>query len=743
MAAPVFRSLGGTFQLVIEDEGALGRIHELDPARWAITSFPTYEFTGDPAFLEYIDPKKKGRILVDQLIGARDWLFRHLKGRSRLAERTDRLALADIDASHDDGSAIRKAAERILAELESADREGVTLAQVRTYRNNFKKRLANGDGIVCPEVLPEPDVAALVKAMVGTVGSKPDASGHAGVDTALVDKFIAQGGAYLEWKAKGRTANGAEDPTIFVWGSDTPAASALVAELDAKLAQYFSQCDLVRQEPALAERFRISKEQLEKFEVGDTAAITKYLKDAPISQPNASGELVLTAEINPYYRKAWESLKSGVLARALGAGSTSLTRDTWKAVAGLFSPYQTWQSAKPPEPFDTLAEAELKGHLESPLMQRVRHFIAADAAAAPEIAQLANVEKLILYQRYLLELANNFVSLSALYDPKVLTLFEEGAIVIDGRRLEFAMRVVDRPGHKKVATESRIFLVYAAISEVDGKTLFEVAAPVTRGLKGRLVAGKRGVFLARDGRVLDAQILEVVEHPISVPEAIRAPFERTARFISQKVEEFAASRQSAAEASMQASVVQAGTAAATASTAPGAAGAAPKGKMEPSQMAGILAGGGLAIAAVGSSLAFIVSSLAKITLIDALKVVLSIVGLVIVISAFVGWLKLRLRDLGPFLEAAGFATNPKMKVNGRLSRIFNRRPGLIRDHVKDLKPSVLVVIDDEDDDATFEKWFTISIIIIVLFIIVVTAVAWYQGLPVVEVFRGLGGSGGS
>src|SRR5204862_6395046 len=76
---------------------------------------------------------------------------------------------------------------------------------------------------------------------------------------------------------------------------------------------------------------------------------------------------------------------------------------------------------------------------------------------------------------------------------------------------------------------------------------FEVVAPVTAGERGRLRVGKRGIFIDVAGKEYDAQVAEIVENPISVKEAMFAPFRRVSQFISKKVEDWVGAQQAAQE----------------------------------------------------------------------------------------------------------------------------------------------------------------------------------------------------
>ncbi len=238
-----------------------------------------------------------------------------------------------------------------------------------------------------------------------------------------------------------------------------------------------------------------------------------------------------------------------------------------------------------------------------------------------------------------------------------------GTIVVDGRRLEFCARVENRAAHKAVASESLIFLVYAQVLEKDSAApAFEVVAPVTSGERGRLRAGKRGLFIDVQGKEWDAVIVEVVENPISIKEAMLLPFRRAQKMIADRVESMLAKQQAAHEAALVS------TAAAGAPAAPAAE------KKDSAGMQNLLIGGSIAFAAIGSALAYVVSA---VTSIAPLKLLGGIAGLaagLAGLSALLAWLKLRRRDMGMLFEASGWAINPRMKITRRLGIIFTRTP---------------------------------------------------------------------
>jgi len=680
----IFKNFGGSYQLLIQGEEDLAQLQQLDPARWAATSAPVKDLQCDPGFLAFLDPEGTGRIRVSQVVAARDWLFRHLQDRSRLGQATETLPLAALDTSHDEGQALHKAAQHVQHELHAEDRTQIALAQVRSFRASFAQTLANGDGAVPPEVIPDAEAAALVTDVITVIGSTPDASGKAGITKDQLDLFVTKGKEYLAWKARAQGADGQPDAVLLPWGDDTAPAAAQVQGLDAKLAQYFWQCDLLRHDPNAEIRLHWTPEELAALPVQDPQAIEARLAEAPLAPPLPDGRLLLRGALNPLFSDRLAALEESVLKRVPGLKKHELTRATWAEVKKLFQPYWDWQAAKLAEPFDKVDEARLRSLVEGELPARVLGFIEQDLAAKPELDQICNLEKLVLYQRWLVEFVNNFVNFSALFTPDRRAQFEMGTLVMDGRRLELTVKVTDRAAHKKVATESLMFVVYAQITEKEGgATAFEIAAPVTAGERGRLRVGKRGIFIGVDGKERDAVIVEILEQPISLLEAIKAPFRRLGNLVAKKVHDFTTSKLDAAEKSAAEGVGKTTDAVLTKAPAtPGAPAAAPPAAAPPPPpaagggMGNIVMAGGIAIAALSTAMAFIVSALSEVNPLSVLGVILAIVLVVVGLSALLGWLKLRRRDLGLILEANGWALNGQMRLTRRLGGFFTRTPAV-------------------------------------------------------------------
>ncbi|HUT26298.1 MAG TPA: hypothetical protein VM492_18360, partial [Sumerlaeia bacterium] len=224
MSPMVFRNYGGNYQLRVETPEDLESAHHLDEARWASTSAPVTSFSCDPAFLAFLDADRNGRIRTDEMKTGIEWLFRRLANRERLAEQTDALRLDDVDASHDEGRQLRAAAEQILANLDLAGSPTITLAQVRDRQNIMSSAASNGDGVIPPSAVDDPETSALASAVASSVGAAPDASGQTGITSDLLETFLEEARQFLKWEETGRVPPGEERTEILPWGAATAEA---------------------------------------------------------------------------------------------------------------------------------------------------------------------------------------------------------------------------------------------------------------------------------------------------------------------------------------------------------------------------------------------------------------------------------------------------------------------------------------------------------------------------------------
>lgn len=401
------------------------------------------------------------------------------------------------------------------------------------------------------------------------------------------------------------------------------------------------------------------------------AALKSPVSESGVVIPSAAGDEGLRRFINDIIKTVGgESHPTG----SPGVGRAKLAEFLAQAKS-----YLAWQAAggaaegKPqtavePLGVEKLSQYREKGEDGKNFRAALLELIDSGSQTAAMLDGIRLVEKLTLYQANLLTLANNFVSFPHLYDPASRAMFESGSLVMDGRRFNFAVRVQEHASHAAVAKNGNTCVIYVEVSPPGGAERYEVAVPVTSGNKGGLCVGKRGIFEDISGRQCDARIVEIIDNPVSVPEAIVSPFKRLGRMLSGKIEAITASGQKQFDAKTSAVVNQAGG---TPAPAPQPQPTTNKGLLA----GGLLMGGGVAIAALGSAMAYIGNTLATDSgRFTFLVVVIGVILSVIIPTAIVAILKLRRRDFSAILEGSRWAINVRMRLTRKQGRAFTQKP---------------------------------------------------------------------
>ncbi len=285
-------------------------------------------------------------------------------------------------------------------------------------------------------------------------------------------------------------------------------------------------------------------------------------------------------------------------------------------------------------------------------------LVARDKAVEPDVNAIASVEKLLRYCRDLHLLVNNFVSFRDFYTRAGKATFQAGTLYLDGRSCDLCVTVGDTARHAAIASLSRVFLVYCDCVRRGGGEKTTIAAGFTAGDSDQLLVGRNGVFYDREGRDWDATIVRIVEHPISIRQAFWGPYKRFARMVGEQFQKIAAARARASEERTAAAAVAAAERAAA-----GRPPVPPAPPFDVAKFAGIFAAIGLAIGAIGTALAAAFTGLLRLAW---WQVPLVLLGLVLVISlpaVVLAWFKLRARNLGPILDANGWAVNARAKIN--------------------------------------------------------------------------------
>ena len=496
---------------------------------------------------------------------------------------------------------------------------------------------SDGDGhIRAPELIAAVDWAAARLADTSVLGSgvltlaaiRTDDEEGAAI-AAAARELLVGGGAIIDVDAISAVQASVTKKVDDKEGAAVAAeAYASLQAVAAKIDDYFTRCQLAIFDVGAANLMNASEETLKALGAAELSPASTSIAALPIAKVDAGRTLLpLGSGLNPAWAAAMADFQAKVLVPLLGARD-SLSVADWKAVQEKFVPYAAWLAAAP-DP-----------------------AVAGDGVLA--------LERLARYCRDLMRLANNFVAFKDFYTRQGPATFQIGTLYLDGRSCELVVAVNDAAKHGALASLSRLCLVYCDCVRkgTDGVEKQTVAAAFTAGDADQLIVGRNGVFYDRQGRDWDATITKIIDHPISLRQAFWSPYKKLARLVAEQINKFAASKANAVDGMLAAAATDGGNKLA----APPAKPAAPT-AFDVGKFAGIFAAIGLAVGALGTVLASVVAGLLGLTW---WQLPLALAGLLLAVSGpavLLAWFKLHARNLGPLLDANGWAVNARARIN--------------------------------------------------------------------------------
>ena len=646
-----FRS-GGFDQVLIENADDLRHLGELDQKLWSVLACPTSGLEFDTRTLQMIDSDGDGRIRAPEVIAAANWLCTVLKTPDVLFRGVDGLPLDAIASEHPEGAKLAATARKVLAYINKPEADAVAVADFADPSLLFAPEHYNGDGIVPAELAADAGLAQTIGLIIEHFGALEDRSGKPGIDQDKVSAFFADAQTVVDWQAQATS-----DPdTVLPLGDATAAAAAVFDGVRAKVEDYFTRCRLA----AFDERAALALNPLDTtyagFALEALGADSEGVLALPLAQIAAGRALPMSTGLNPAWEARIAALRDEVVKPVLGAHE-DLSHAQWQDIAARFDAYRSWLASKPATPLAALPVDELSALLAGKTQAELTSLIQQDLAAETAAAQVDALERLVRYNRDFVTLLRNFVTLSDFYKGADKAIFQAGTLYLDQRSCELSLRVFDMGRHAALAPLSGAYLVYCDCIR-EGEAPMTIVAAMTGGdADEMMVPGRNGVFYDRQGRDWNASVVKVVEAPISVRQAFWSPYKRIGRMIGNQLQKFAASRDKAVEDRAAAGVADAGAKA----DAPAATPAAQA--FDIAKFAGIFAAIGLALGALGTALAAVVTGFLSL---PAWQMPVVIAGVVLLISGpsmLLAWLKLRNRNLGPLLDANGWAVNTRARIN--------------------------------------------------------------------------------
>lgn len=646
-----FFRAGGFDQVKLETGADLMNLDQLDQKLWVALACPIAGVEFDIKTASLIDTDKDGRIRAPELIAAVKWAGSMLKTPDTLVQGGDSIPLAAINDALPGGKQILASAKQILVNLGKNDATAISLEDASDANKIFANTTFNGDGVIIPESASDEATRTVINEIADLMGTAVDRSGKPGIDQAKADAFFAECTAFDGWIKKSE----ADAATILPVGEATGAASAAVNAIKAKVDDYFGRCRLVAFDPRTATLLNRKEEEYAAIAGKELSINADEIKDFPLAQVAAGKPLPLQGTVNPAHADAIDTLNTNAVKPLLGERK-ELTEADWAALQAKLAAFETWNASKAGAIVEKLGIARIREILNNKAQDNINILIGRDKSLEPEAASIESVEKLARYVRDLHKLCINFVNFKDLYSGEAPAIFQAGTLYLDQRSCNLCLTVDDAARHGTMAGLAGAYLAYCdCVRKGTGEKL-TIVAIFSQGADDNLMVGRNGVFYDRKGRDYDATIAKILPNPISLQQAFWSPYKKLVRMIEEKV----AKRAAAADADVNAQL--AATAAATANAGPAAPGTpttAAKPAFDPSVIALLsVALGSLAAAAVG-----ILGLLDKIA---PWKLPLAALGVMLIISGpslILAFMKLRKRNLGPILDANGWAVNAKASIN--------------------------------------------------------------------------------
>ncbi len=646
-----FFRAGGFDQVRLETGADLVNLDALDQKLWLALASPNKGLEFDPRTLQHLDTDRDGYVRPPEVIAATKWAGALLQNPDLLAQGAAALPLSAVRDDTEDGRRVLASARAILKSFGKPDAAEISAADTETSEAVFAKTPFNGDGIITAKSTEREDLKRLLGEIIECLGSAPDRSGEPGIDEGRITAFFDQARAFVEWATRPE-----HEPGLLPAGPATAEAGAAIAAVRAKLDDYFTRCRLVEYDAHAARALNGSDEDYAALAKRDLSAPGDEIGVLPLAVAAPGRPLPLGQGLNPAWAAAIADFRTKAVVPLLGERGT-LSEQDWHDLTARFAPHQAWTAARPATTVDQLGLPRIAEILAGDGERALLALVAQDRALETTFNSIVDVDRLVHYVRDLGTLTNNFVCFRDFYTQRAKAIFQAGTLYLDGRSFDLCVRVDDPNKHAVLANLSRLYLLYCEC--VRGPEKFTVAVAVTNGDSDQLMVGRNGVFYDRQGGDWNATIVKIVDHAISIRQAFWGPYKRIAKLISEQIQKFAAARSKAAEQKAAVSAIAAASAAGSGRPAP----APPPPPVDAARFAGIFAAIGLAIGAIGTALASVVTGLLSL---KGWQLPLALAGVILLVSGpsvLLAWFKLRQRNLGPLLDANGWAVNARAKIN--------------------------------------------------------------------------------
>lgn len=662
-----FYRAGGVDQVRLDTGADILSLDALDLKLWVALSCPVKGLEFDAMTLALLDEDQDGFVRPPEILAAVRWLRQVIRSADDMAAGKDGFQVSNLRPDTAEGKRVLASSQHILRALGKEQAGIVTVADAMAQGAIFLSARHNGDGCVPPDAIDDPAGKQTATDIIACLGGTTDRSGKPGFDQAMLDRFFAACEAYAAWHLQMEEAAG----ELLPFGDRTPAAHAAFMAVHAKVDDYFGRCRLAAYDARALNAVNKQETAYLEAAAADLSIDAHEVAHFPLALVEAGKPLPLAAGLNPAWAEAMAAFQS-----LCAPDQQSMTEAQWMALCARFEGYRKWQAAKTGAEVEPLGIARVRAILAGKTRAVLQQAIADDLAVAEQVATIREVEKLARLHRDFGRLLCNYVSFTDFYARRG-AIFQAGTLYLDARALDLCFHVNDAGKHAALAVMARTCLAYVDCTRPGGEKM-TVACAFTAGNSDNLFVGRNGLFIDRKGRDWNATIAKIIDNPISIGQAFWSPYKKVMRWIEESVAKRAAAADEASTAKLQEGAASTGEAAATGQA-----------KAKPKFDIGVVAALGVAVGGITAAFSAFLNAFFGL----GMWVPIGVVGLLLAISGpsmIIAWLKLRQRNLGPILDANGWAVNTLTKVNiplgGSLTKLAHLPPGASRSLVDPYAP---------------------------------------------------------
>jgi hypothetical protein len=659
-----FSRVGGVNRVNLDTGLDLVSLEHLDQKLWTALSCPVYGLEIDYKTLELIDKDKDERIRVPEVIEAINWVTSLIKNPDDLVKENEFLTLAAINDNTTEGKTLLESAKQILANLGRPDADKITVEETSDTVRIFADTKFNGDGIIIEDSTDDENIKQLIREIISCIGSSTDRSGKPGISADHIDGFYKACDDYSTWYARAES----DIQKTLPFGDSTADAYATFLTVRAKIEDYFLRCRLSDFNPDSSDILNSLKARYEEISRKNLSSCIDEIATFPLANFVQKNTLSLSEGINPVWEKQINLFKTLVII-PLFPGKENLSEEDMEIITRKFDSYNIWQSEKTGIAVEKLGLKRIREICARKTKEVLYSLINEDLTLETNANNIFLVDKLVRYYRDLYTLLKNYVTFYDFYSPDKEAIFQAGKLYIDQRCCDLCLKVRDMSKHNTLARTSGLCLIYCDCYSKTNTERMLIAAALTDGDFYNIDVGRNAIFYDRKGNHWDATIVKVIDNPISIRQAFWSPYRKVSKFISNQIEKVASAKDKEVETMATSGIekasgkVDSGLKESLHGAPPAKAPAAPPQPFDIGKFVGIFAAISLALGAIGSVIASILTGFLSLSW---WKMPLALLGIILVISGpsmIIAWLKLRKRNLAPLLDANGWAINARATIN--------------------------------------------------------------------------------